>query len=152
VRVQLRQHATRKKHLEEVCAQLDCPVPPAAAQAAAAAATAAAAASSADPGAEGGAEGEGSDSGGGGALPAPGSALDADPAVAAPPAQQQQQAQQQQAAGGAAAAAAAAAVDMEWRAQRLECLMYRVLWVSEVSARRPRRPLCLKPLCLEPLS
>ncbi len=28
VRSQLRQHATRKKHLEDVCAQLDCPTPP----------------------------------------------------------------------------------------------------------------------------
>ncbi|GAX78187.1 hypothetical protein CEUSTIGMA_g5629.t1 [Chlamydomonas eustigma] len=58
VRSQLRQHATRKKHLEDVCAQLDCPLPS-------------------------GPEAQGS------------------------------------------------TADLEWRAQRLECLMYRVLWVSE---------------------
>ncbi len=77
VRSQLRQHAARKKHLEDVCAQLDCTSPPLAPTHPSSASSASAPSPSGE--AAAGREVEGSE----------------------------------------------AAGEIEWRAQRLECLMYR---------------------------
>ena len=156
VRAQLRQHATRKRHLEDVCAQLDSPVPLSEGSAASGALIVVASGrlqqrlqqqlqQQQQP--SGGAAAAGADSGmilpvqsasgeiaaaAMAASPAPaagsscaivaaadgGSGSDSEVAASAPGASSAIVA-------AARTSAAAVGTDMEWRAQRLECLMYR---------------------------
>eukprot|EP00798_Chlamydomonas_sp_ICE-L_P031763 gene31763-6961_t len=121
VRSQLRQHATRKRHLEEICAQLDSSAPP-----------------GTDP----------ANNSGPFIVVASGrlqQRLQQQLQLQLQIQQQLSEGTRQQAVasgdetsvppGTIAVAArtntAAGVADMEFRAQRLECLMYRVLWVSE---------------------
>lgn len=106
VRDQLRQHITRKKHLEDICAQLDCPMPPQLLQ---------------NPQPHNP------------AMPAPAPPPSAQASQDGLPTQPQAQAPQQQPAaadGGAQAVGDASKVpnevlEKDWREQRLEALMYR---------------------------
>lgn len=123
VRDAIRQTSARRASLLDVCATLDVPFappppPPQAAVVAAAAAAAAAAASSGRAMLPPAAPDADDDTAAGTAAARHGAAGDAVAAVGA-------------AGVTAAGVAAAAAADMEWRTTRLECLMYRVLWVSE---------------------
>eukprot|EP00798_Chlamydomonas_sp_ICE-L_P023583 gene23583-9111_t len=104
----LRQHAARKRHLDEICAQLESPAP-----------------SGSDPanngslivGAGGAAVG---DAAGDAAEPADAGCSSAGDEASSPAIE-----------AATRNKSVAGVAEMEFRAQRLECLMYRVLWVSE---------------------